>query len=79
MRNRLRYLVALMACALLTGAACAGSRGTADAPQPTTEESPRVGGMQALLVGPLEGDPDRGCLWIRAINPVAIDSPEASP
>ncbi len=56
--------MALMSCALLTGAACAGSRDTADAPQSTADVSLREVGMMASLTGRLEGDPASGCLWI---------------
>ncbi len=60
----MRRLVAVMFCALLAGAACAGTRDPADAPQPTTQRSLREMEMLAELVGRLEGDPERGCLWI---------------
>ncbi len=69
----MRRLAALMSCALLAGAACAGPRGMAGAPQPTTERSVVEKEAGVGLSGRLEGDPERGCLWIvGAGHPVSI-------
>lgn len=51
-------------CGLLAGAACTGPRGTAGAPQPTTERSLREVWAGVGMDGRLEGDPQRGCLWL---------------
>ncbi len=67
----MRRLAALISFALLTGAACAGPRGSA--PQPTTERSLREFEAGVGLEGRLEGDSERGCLWIvGAGHPVSI-------
>ncbi len=71
--RRLAIGLRLMA---LASTGCGGSEDALGAAPTPTEEPPRVAGMQALFVGPLEGDPDRGCLWLTTTGPVSIDWPE---
>ncbi len=64
----MRRLAAFMSCALVAGAACAGPRDMAGAPQPRTERTLQTVVVGVGMDGWLEGDPERRCLWL-AIAP----------